>query len=117
MVIGVEKYMTAINREKICDGVYFSSVPDSRFKTGRITAALMLPLSQETAATYAILPYLLCRSCREYPDFTALHQKLGELYGASLYADVHKVGEVQMLCLSAVGIDDRYALDHQSISR
>lgn len=109
--------MTAINRQQICNGVHFSSVPDSRFKTGRITAALMLPLKRETAAANAILPYLLCRSCREYPDFTALNQKLSELYGASLYADVHKVGEVQMLCLSAVGIDDRYALDNQSVSR
>jgi predicted Zn-dependent peptidase len=117
MVIGVEKYMTAINRQQICEGVHFSSVPDSRFKTGRITAAFLLPLTGETAAANAILPYLLCRSCREYPDFTALNRKLSELYGAALYADVHKVGEVQMLCLSAVGIDDRYALDNQSVSR
>lgn len=117
MAIGVEKYMTAINRQQICNGVHFSCVPDSRFKTGRITAALMLPLRQDTAATNAILPYLLCRSCREYPDFTTLNRKLSELYGASLYADVHKVGEVQMLCLSAVGIDDRYALDNQSVSK
>lgn len=108
--------MTAINRTQLCDGVFFSNIFDDRFKTGRISATLMLPLQKETASANALLPYLLCRSCREYPDFTALNQKLSELYGASLYADIHKIGEVQALSLSAVGIDDRYALEEGSVS-
>ena len=108
--------MTGFERQTICDGVHFSSIRDDRFKTGRISATLLLPLCEDTAAANSILPFILRRSCRDYPDFTALNEKLSELYGAALRADVRKIGEVQALTISAVGIDDRYSLDGQSIS-
>lgn len=108
--------MTGIQREKLCDGVFFSSIREERFKTGRISATLLLPLRAETAAANSILPYLLRRSCREYPDFTAFNRKLSELYGATLYGDVRKIGEMQALTVGAVGLDDRYALNGEWIS-
>lgn len=108
--------MTQLQRKTIGDGVYFNAIRDARFKTGRITAALLLPLKKETASANAILPYLLRRSCEKYPDFTSMNKRLAELYGASLQADVQKLGEVQMLLISAVGIDDRYALEGETIS-
>lgn len=108
--------MTGIQRKNLCDGVFFSSIREERFKTGRISATLLLPLRAETAAANSILPYLLRRSCREYPDFTAFNQKLSELYGATLYGDVRKIGEMQALTVGAVGLDDRYALDGAGVS-
>ena len=108
--------MIGIEQRAICDGVNFRSIRDTKFKTMRISAHLIVPMSRQTAAENALLPFLLSRASREYPDFTKLGQRLAELYGASLNADVQKLGDLQVLSLSASGIADRYALEGVSIS-
>ena len=108
--------MIGIEQRAICDGVNFRSIRDTKFKTMRISAHLIVPMSRQTAAENALLPFLLSRASREYPDFTKLGQRLAELYGASLNADVQKLGDLQVLSLSASGIADRYALEGEAIS-
>ncbi|WP_195451331.1 EF-P 5-aminopentanol modification-associated protein YfmF [Anaeromassilibacillus sp. 1001302B_160321_C8] len=108
--------MIGIEQRAICDGVNFRSIRDMKFKTMRISAHLIVPMSRQTAAENALLPFLLSRASREYPDFTKLGQRLAELYGASLNADVQKLGDLQVLSLSASGIADRYALEGEAIS-
>ena len=108
--------MIGIEQRAICDGVNFRSIRDTKFKTMRISAHLIVPMSRQTAAENALLPFLLSRASRDYPDFTKLGQRLAELYGASLNADVQKLGDLQVLSLSASGIADRYALEGEAIS-
>lgn len=108
--------MNLSSRKEIAKGVNFSAVSDSRFKTMRISATALLPLSKETVSSYALLSQVLTRSCAQYPDFTALSRKLSSLYGASLEAGVRKFGETLGLTFSVSGIDDRYALTDESIS-
>lgn len=55
------------------------------------------------------MPALVSRATREYPDYTALNCRLAQLYGASLSNSVQKVGEYQVLTLSAAGLSNRYA--------
>lgn len=107
--------MTEIEQRSVCSGVNFRSVKDVRFKTVRLSVHFMLPLAEKTAAPNAILPFLLTRASRKYPDFTKLNQRLAELYGAVLDADVQKLGDVQVLSVSASGIADRYALNGESV--
>lgn len=97
-------------RERICDGVHFSSVTDSKFKHNRITANLVLPLDRESVTDNALVPFILRKGCKSCPDFTQLNQKLCELYGAALSCDVSKFGGYQVLDLSIYGIDDRFTL-------
>ncbi|HIW73623.1 MAG TPA: insulinase family protein [Firmicutes bacterium] len=97
-------------------GAGLLTLTDGRFKTARLTAALLLPLAEETAGEYAILPYLLRRSCEAYPDFTALKRRLNELYGARITAEVTRLGECQALVLHAVSIDDRFALHGEEVA-
>lgn len=99
----------------LAPGAGLLRLPDERFKTMRLTAALLLPLREETASGYALLPFLLRRSCADYPDFTALKRRLNELYGARVSAEVQRIGEAQALVLSAVSIDDRFALHDEEI--
>ena len=108
--------MIGIEQRAICDGVNFRSIRDTKFKTMRISAHLIVPMSRQTAAENALLPFLLSRASREYPDFTKLGQRLAELYGASLNADVQKLGDLQVLSLSASGIAERYVLEGEAIS-
>lgn len=76
----------------------------------------MLPLKEETAARYALVPHLLCRSCAAYPDMTALNRRLNQLYGARIHAGVSRVGDQQALLLTADCIDDRYALKDEPVA-
>jgi len=108
--------LNTIDRREIAPGVFFSTVKDNRFKTMKITAVAMVPLTKETAASFALLSQVMTRSCREYPDFTELSKKLSSLYGASLTASVQKIGEMQALSFAVSGIDDRYSLTGESIS-
>ncbi len=109
--------MAEIQNKHICNGVEFRSIQDARFKTMRIAVNFMLPMKRETAAAHALLPFLLSRASREYPDFTKLSERLSELYGADLSADVQKLGDVQVLSICAVGMADQYALEGENISR
>ena len=109
--------MSNIQRIRLGDGVWFSDVRDSRFKTMKISANLIVPLSAEHAAANALICGVLSRSCKAYPDFTALSKKLSFLYGAELNASVRKAGDNQVLTLSASGLDDRYTLDGESVAR
>lgn len=105
-----------VENRRLADGVQLLALPDNRFKTAHLTAALLLPLQEQTASEQAILPFLLRRSCAAYPDFTALNKRLNQLYGARVSADVSRIGETQALVLRAVCIDDRFALQGEPVA-
>lgn len=108
--------MSQLQRISLADGAYFNCVRDSRFKTMMIEASLVLPLSAETASANALLTYVLSRSCREYPNYRSLCKKLSSLYGAELSTSLSKSGDRQILSMTLTGLDDRYALDGESIA-
>lgn len=109
--------MESIKRNKITDGVFFNSIKDSRFKTMKISANIIVPLSEKTASSNAVLCGVLSRSCKAYPDFTLLSKKLCSLYGANLNSTVRKSGDRQILSLSVTGLDDRYAFAGESVAK
>lgn len=102
--------------ETLAPGVSFLSLPDDRFKTAQLQAALLLPLREETASANAIVPFLLRRRCAAYPDMTTLNRRLSELYGARISAHVLRLGDQQALVLSAECIDDRFALHGERVA-
>ena len=87
---------------------FWSSTP--QFKTARVSAHLVLPLTTpENAALYALVPNIISRATREYPDYTQFGKRLAELYGASVQPGVTRVGDNQILTLAAAGIANPYA--------
>lgn len=108
--------MTGIEQRSVCSGVRFSSIRENRFKTVRMSVHFLWPLAEQTVSSNAILPFLLSRASRKYPDFTRLNEHLADLYGAVLDADVQKLGDVQVLSVSASGIADRYSLHGEKVS-
>lgn len=109
--------MNSYIQRELLPSVMFNSVKEDRFKTMKITANIYMPLSEETAAVNALLCYMLVRCCKAYPDFTTLSRKLGSLYGAELNGSVSKMGDMQCLSISVGGLDDRYTIDGEAISR
>lgn len=109
--------MSKLLRKEIAPSVAFNTVKESRFKTMRISVTAYLPLKFETAAVNALMSLVMTRSCNKYPDFTVLSRKLSYLYGASLSSGFMKIGDAQALTFSISGIDDRYALEDDIISK
>ncbi len=105
-----------LERTQLTEGVFFSAVTDSKFKHNRISISFITPLKKETAADNAVVPFLLRRGSKSCPDYTELERKLCRLYGASLDADVSKVGEYQIVGISVQCIDDRYSLEGEKIT-
>ena len=103
------------NRIKIADGVHFSTIRDERFKTSRIAFVMQTELDKDTVSANAIIPDLLTSSCKEYPTALQLNRKLDMMYGVSLSCSSGKLGETQMLVVSASGLDDRYSPDGEPI--
>ena len=106
--------MAGIEQRSVCNGVNFCSIRDERFKTIRMSVHFLWPLTEKTVSANSILPFLLSRASRKYPDFTKLNEHLAELYGAVLDADVQKLGDAQVLSVSASGIADHYSLHGES---
>lgn len=107
--------MSEIKTCKISDAVTLHSYIDPRFKTMRLAVNLLVPITRQRAAQYALLPSLVSRATREYPDYTALSARLAGLYGASLGSGVQKIGDHQVLGLSVGGIASRYAFDGEDM--
>lgn len=99
----------------INEAVTLNSYIDPSFKTMRLSVHLLVPISGEKAARYALLPSLVSRATRQYPDYTALSARLAGLYGASLGSGVQKIGGFQELSLSVGGIASRYAFEGEDM--
>ncbi len=106
-----------LKRIKLGDGVHFTAITDPKFKSNRISVNLLLPLEEETAANRAIVPFVLRLRYRDCPDFTRLNEKLDDLYGAIVDADVRKYGAYQIINLSVQALDDRYAIQPAPLVR
>lgn len=101
--------------ETISDGVRLCAQSTDKFKTCRINISMAMPLDTNASAR-AILPFILQRRCAKYPDFITLNRVLDELYGASVSAGVLKRGEAQILSFNLTAIDDRFALDGDTVA-
>lgn len=95
------------------EGVF---IKNDRFNTTLVSYNFYMPLRAETAAHYALLPFVLTTCCDKYPDFSKLNFKLSKLYGANLSASAEKVGDFQLIKIAISVIDDRFSLDGEKLS-
>ena len=105
-----------LNRKEIGKGAFISWVNEPKFKHNRITLCLVTPIEKETATVNALVPFVLRKGCKSCPDFTALNKKLAEMYGAILDADVAKHGNKQIIELTLITADDRFAIGGESMT-
>ena len=102
-------------RERIGQEIYFSSINIDKFTTSRISVNFILDLDRETVTANALVAFLLRKGCGMFPDFTALNLRLDELYGATISTDVKKFGDKQIVNITGACINDRFALNGESM--
>lgn len=102
-------------RNEISKGIELCNISAKGFKSASVTINFVLPLS-EKASLYAVVLNILARSSAKYPDLTSIERKLAALYGSELVVDISKVGDHQVLKMGVSCIDDRFALQGESIT-
>ena len=107
--------LSEITRKEIMPGVSFRAVHTNKFKSAFLSVTFMLPLNKKTAAENALVPYVLRRGSRDYPDMQALSAALDELYGGAIEPVVRKKGETQCVGFIASFMDDAYSLEGEEI--
>ena len=103
-----------MEQQKICKGVRLCYHRAAHFKTTLASLSLVAPLDEKTTAR-ALLPGLLARTTKQYPTTLAMDRRLGALYGATITPSVKKQGELQVLTLTLTTVDDRFALENESV--
>lgn len=96
-------------RKEIMPWVALTCVQTDKFKTNCLSINLLTQLRRETASLNALVPRVLRRGSKSYPDMETVAKHLGGLYGASLEPYVRKKGEIQTVGFGANFIDDKYA--------
>lgn len=97
--------------KQLAQGVELAVNRTDKFKTGLLCVTFTIPLRQETATAGALIPEVLCRGSRRYPDMERISMAADERYGAAFSPGVRQRGESQCISLLCSFIDDCYALD------
>lgn len=104
-----------LTRNEIMPGVFLTCVTTDKFKTGCLSINLLSQLSRETAAMNALIPHVLRRGTRRFPDMEQLSGELDRLYGVGIAPTVRKIGEIQSVGLLADFVDGPYVPDYEGL--
>jgi len=82
-------------RSEIMPGVWFTRICGSEFTDTCVSINFLSQLQRETAAQYALIPYVLACGSSQFKTGEALKAKATELGGVTLEPAVRKFGEIQ----------------------
>ena len=105
-----------INRRKIADGVYFSSITDKRYKKNLISVAFSTQLSGDTATENVIVPVLLTKCNSKLPTYKAFNNKMSRLYASGIGGTAGRQYDLQTISFGAYYLDDIYALSGEKMT-
>lgn len=105
-----------INRRKIADGVYFSSITDKRYKKNLILVAFSTQLSEDTATENVIVPVLLTKCNSKLPTYKAFNNKMSRLYASGIGGTAGRQYDLQTISFGAYYLDDIYALSGEKMT-
>ena len=105
-----------INRRKIADGVYFSSITDKRYKKNLISVAFSTQLSEDTATENVIVPVLLTKCNSKLPTYKAFNNKMSRLYASGIGGTAGRQYDLQTISFGAYYLDNIYALSGEKMT-
>ena len=100
-----------MERREIASGVFLNVIETTSFKTNDLSLNFLIPLAEDTAAKAALLPSVLRRGTRSWPDMAALERRLDMLYEAEIQPRVFRKGEVQAFGFTLECLDRAYIPD------
>ena len=91
-------------------GVTLRCIRVDRFKQGVLSIQFVRPMCRQEAAVNTLMAEVLLRGCQQAPDLQQITARLDDLYGASVGAQVRRVGDYQTVGLACGFVEDRFAL-------
>lgn len=82
---------------QLAPGIRLVLIKSGKFKTDLVSVYLKRPISKAEATFNTLLARVLERGTKRYPTTQAFNAHLDNLYGAMLYSDVTKIGELHIL--------------------
>lgn len=104
-----------MHSEILENGIRVNFIPASKFKTISIGLFLHQELRDELASSTALLPSVLERGSRSYPDTLTLRRELERLYGAELSADIMKKGEQHIITCSMEMVHGQFVGEKENL--
>lgn len=90
-------------------------LPTKRFKTFTVVLYGGVPLSVSRVTSTALIPFVLRRGNRSYPETIAFREKLDDLYGAGFGFNIFKRGDHQIVQFRIDVINDRFVTSADSL--
>lgn len=100
-----------VRRKVLMQGVTLTALRTDKFKSSYLSLSLFTPMDKKTVTANALLPAVLRRGTRDYPDNQKISAALDDLCGGTLETRVRQQGETQ--CIGFVGsfLDDAFSPD------
>ena len=96
------------SRVEIRPGVWLTHLREEKFKTACFSVNLLSQLSRQTVSMNALVPYVLHRGTKLWPDMQALSEREEELFGTVVEPIVRRIGEIHCSGFYAGFPEDEY---------
>ena len=94
---------------KIANGVSLKYIETDKFKTNYFSFNFISPLSKERNHFNAMIPLILMRGCKKYPNQAEINKRLQYLYSGEVIAKNDVFGEHQIIGFKANMLDNRFS--------
>lgn len=102
-----------MQRIKLSEGIHLNLLPSEKFKTNFLSVCFVVPLEKENAHLTALVPKVLSRGCKAYPDMAAISERLEYLYASDISAVYVKRAESLIVGFSADFVKDAFLPDKE----
>lgn len=97
------------------DGIKVHFIKTDLYKTDLTCLIITTPLTRETVTKNALIPFLLRRGTKKYPNQYLLNQELEKMYGSEFNCGIDKIGDNLVLKFYIESINNSYALNGENI--
>ena len=102
-------------RIELYPGIRLTVFTDSRFKQNCLSIQYVRKMDRSEAAMNALIPSVLLRGTNSAMDLRQITLRLDELYGAAVSPISRRAGDYQTTGFYVSMMDDRFALDGESV--
>lgn len=100
--------MEDVKKINLGNNINLTLIPASKFKSNLVSIYIQRLLDKSEATKNALIPNLITSGCEKYPSLRDMSNKLDDLYGSSIGADVSKRGERQVLSFKIISTNPKY---------
>lgn len=100
--------MSDLKRVDLGNNINLTLIKTSKFKTNLVSVYIQRVLDRDEVTKNALLPSVITSGSKNYPTLREISHKMDNFYGASLFSNVGKRSEKQILEFKILGVNDKY---------